>query len=466
MATSPIRATFLGGARTVTGSKTFVETGSAGILVDCGLFQGQRQLRERNWAPFPIATNDIDAVVLTHAHIDHCGYLPRLHDLGYRGPVLCTPGTRELAAILLPDSGHLQEEEAAYANRIGYSRHAPAKPLYTEDDAHACLDLFEPVDFGEQFRVGGPHGIDVTWQRAGHILGAASIRVRAQHGPEVVFSGDLGRPSHPLLVPPSPIGPADIVVVESTYGDEEHVAVDPLDAFERVLLDAAACGGVVVVPAFAVDRTEVVLWYLSRLVEAGRVPGLPVFVDSPMATRALGVYRRETMAGSPEIRTELHGSDPFAPLDLIQTASVEESKALNARHGPFVVVSASGMATGGRVVHHLSQRIGDSRNTILLVGFQAPGTRGDRLRSGARELKMLGRYHQVRAKVEAIELSTHADRSELLEWVGTGQGVREVYVNHGEHDAARSLAAEIGAMYDIVAVAPHAGERVVLNGHR
>ena len=446
------------------GARRSFESGSTSILVDCGLFQGQRQLRDHNWSPFPIATGDIDAVVLTHAHIDHCGYLPRLHRLGYRGPVLCTPGTRDLASILLPDSGHLQEEEAEYANRIGYSRHAPAEPLYTEDDADACLELLEPVDFGERFRVGGRDGIELTWQRAGHILGAASIRLRARGGPEIVFSGDLGRPTHPILVPPNPIGAADIIVVESTYGDEEHVAVDPLDAFERVVRDAAACGGVVVVPAFAVDRTEVVLWYLARLVEAGRVPSLPVFVDSPMATRALGVYRRETLAGSSEIRAELHGTDPFASLDLIETASVDESKALNARRGPFVVVSASGMATGGRVVHHLAQRIGDSRNTILLVGFQAPGTRGDRLRSGVRELKLLGRYHQVRAKVEAIELSTHADRSELLDWIATGRGVREVYVNHGEHDAARSLADEVGERHGIVAVAPQAGERVVLNG--
>ena len=462
-ATPPIRATFLGGARTVTGSKTMVETSDARILVDCGLFQGRRHLRDANRAPFPVMPTSIDAVVLTHAHIDHCGYLPRLYHLGYRGPVYCTEGTRDLAEILLPDSGHLQEEEAEYANRIGYSKHSPAEPLYTEDDAVDSLELFHTVDFLDPLRLGD---VTATWQRAGHILGAASIRLAQSDGPEVVFSGDLGRPTHPLLVPPVPVGDADILVVESTYGDEEHMSVDPYDAFADVVNDAASCGGVVVIPAFAVDRTEVVLWYLARLVEDGRIPSVPVIVDSPMACRALDLYRREIDAGTPEIRPELHGTDPFAPLDLIETHSVEESKAINARRGPFVIVSASGMATGGRVVHHLSQRIGDSRNTILLVGFQAPGTRGDRLRNGARELKMLGRYHPVRAKVESIELSTHADRSELVDWVATADGVREVYVNHGEEDAALALAEHLAATRDVMAVAPRMGERVVLNGRR
>ncbi len=281
---------FIGGARTVTGSKTLIDTPDARLLVDCGLFQGRKQLRLANWNPFPVPPESIDAVVLTHAHIDHCGYIPRLQRLGFRGHVYCTQGTRSLAGVVLPDSGYLQEEEANYANRMGFSKHSPAEPLYTSDDATRSLDLFETVAFGE------PHmiipGVEVTWRRAGHILGAATLRVRlTEADTDIVFSGDLGRASHPLLLPPDDIGEADVVVVESTYGDEEHFPADPAAEIARVVNDAAACGGVVIVPAFAVDRTEVVLWHLNQLVESGQVPDLPVFVDSPMASRALELYR-------------------------------------------------------------------------------------------------------------------------------------------------------------------------------
>jgi metallo-beta-lactamase family protein len=453
--------TFLGATRTVTGSKSLIDTGTERVLVDCGLFQGRKELRRQNWQPLPIDPASIDAVVLTHAHIDHCGYLPRLTRAGFRGPVYCTQGTAALVRIVLPDSAHLQEEEAEYANRHGYSKHRPAEPLYTAQDAAEALELLVPVGFEGPTAV--VPGVDVTWRRAGHILGAASLSVRLD-GHTLAFSGDLGRPTHPLLLPPDPIGHADAVVIESTYGDEEHSAVDPSEQLAAVVNDAASCGGVVVIPAFAVDRTEVVLWYLDQLTERGEIPDIPVVVDSPMASRALGRYRDEVRTRSTELRPELFGRELFSSLDVRETRTTDESKALAERRGPFIIVSASGMATGGRVVHHLAQRIGDSRNKVVLVGFQAPGTRGDRLREGADSIKMLGSYHRVRADVVSIEMSTHADRSELLDWLDTADSPDIVFVNHGEEDAALALAGAIGQRLGLHAVVPRAGERVVLDG--
>jgi metallo-beta-lactamase family protein len=448
--------TFLGGAHTVTGSKTLLDAGDARVLVDCGLFQGRKALRQANWDRFPVPVESIDAIVLTHAHIDHCGYLPRLYRLGYRGPVFATPGTRDLAAIVLPDSGHLQEEEADYANRRGYSKHHPAEALYTEAEARDCLELFEAVPFGE-LRTVAP-GIDVTWSRAGHILGAASLHIDVMDR-RIVFSGDLGRPSHPLLHPPDPIGAADVVVIESTYGDREHVLVDD-EVIARAVRDAANCGGVVIIPAFAVDRTEVVLWHLDRLVAAGEVPDLPIFVDSPMASRALALYRDERRRESPEFRPELFGQRLFSSLDIVETRTPNESKALNDRIGPFVIVSASGMATGGRVLHHLANRIGDSRNSVLLVGFQAPGTRGDKLRHGASSLRMFGHDYPVAAKIETVEMSAHADRSELIDWLATASVPDLVLVNHGELEAAESLAEAVRHQLHLPADVPAPGERI------
>ncbi len=453
---------FLGAARTVTGSKTLIDSGDARLLVDCGLFQGRKALRQANWKPFPVPVESIDAVVLTHAHIDHCGYLPRLWRLGFRGPVYCTSGTRALAGVVLPDCGYLQEEEAAYANRMGFSKHDPAEPLYTAQDASNSLELFETVEFGERRPV--VPGIDVTWRRAGHILGAAWLRLSLTDvGTDVVFSGDLGRPTHPLLLPPDPVGSADVVVVESTYGDEEHVTTDPAERIADVINDAASCGGVVVVPAFAVDRTEVVLWHIDQLVKSGRIPDIPVFVDSPMASRALDVYRSEASERSVEIRPELFDRHLFSSINLTETRTTAASKELNGRRGPMVIISASGMATGGRVVHHLARRIGDSRNSVMLVGFQAPGTRGDRLRSGATTLKMLGHYFPVRAKIVSIDLSTHADQSELLEWTATASDITRVYVNHGEPEAAEMLAGVITERLGVIAVAPYPNERIRLD---
>jgi metallo-beta-lactamase family protein len=432
-------------------------------LVDCGLFQGRKKLRLQNWEPLPVAPESIDAVVLTHAHIDHSGYLPRLCAQGFGGPVYCTPGTRKLAEIVLPDCGYLQEEEARFANRKGYSKHKPALPLYTQDDALACLKQLEPVPF-DTVQALLP-GVDATWRRAGHILGAASIDLHlTDQDRHVVFSGDLGRSTHPLLLPPEAIGPADVVVTESTYGDENHPENDPRQAIAAVINEAARHGGVVLIPAFAVDRTEIVLWYLDQLVAQGLVPNLPIFVDSPMASRALEVYRSEARAASPEVRPEFHGTDLFGSIHITETRNVEASKELNQRRGPMVIVSASGMATGGRIIHHLANRIGDPRNAVLLVGFQAPGTRGDALRAGARQLKMFGHYHPVRAQVSSVALSAHADQDDLVHWVQTCSPPPEiVYVNHGEPEGSEALVDVLEHKLGLDAIAPRPGERVRLD---
>lgn len=453
--------TFVGGAGTVTGSKTIVETSAGRVLVDCGLFQGRKELRRQNWEPLPVPPESIDAVVLTHAHLDHCGYIPRLFTQGFSGPVYCTEGTKELAGIILPDSGHLQEEEARYANRKGYSKHDPALPLYTKADAIDSLRLFETVDYGIPTDI--LSDLRVTWLRAGHILGSASLRLEfPESGTVAVFSGDLGTFHHPLLAPPDPIGSAQVVVTESTYGDEEHAPDDPEQKIFEAVRYVVETRGVLVVPAFAVDRTEIVLWHLDRLVADGRIPEMPVVVDSPMASRALDVYRRSARDGSPEFRPELRGERLFPSVDPAETTTVDESKALNVMDGPLVIISASGMATGGRVIHHLAQRIGDRDNAVLLVGFQAPGTRGDALRSGANKIKMFGRYHTVKAPIFDVELSAHADQSDLLEWLGTADGLDMVYINHGEPDASRALEAAIESRLGVSAVVPYAGERVVL----
>ncbi len=455
--------TFIGGAQTVTGSKTLLDTPGGRVLIDCGLFQGRKKLRLQNWAPLPISPESIDSVILTHAHIDHCGYIPRLVKQGFRGPIYCTEGTRRLAEIVLPDSGHLQEEEADFANRHGFSKHDPALPLSTRADALACLDQFDTVPFDSPRRL--LPTVEATWRRAGHILGAASIGLHlTDHDTRVTFSGDLGRSTHPLLLAPAPVGRADVIVTESTYGDENHPEGHPEERIAEVVNRAARNGGVVLIPSFAVDRTEIVLWHLDRLVRTGKVPDLPIFVDSPMASRALDVYRAEVRNGSPEIRPELHGHELFHSIELTETRTVQESKDLNARRGPLIIISASGMATGGRIIHHLARRIGDHRNEVLLVGFQAPGTRGDLLRSGARHVKLFGHYYPVRAEVTSIALSAHADQTDLADWVHSASPPPElICVNHGEPASSAELIDVLYDRFGLTAVAPYPGERVRLD---
>lgn len=453
--------TFLGAAGTVTGSKSLLRVGGRAVLVDAGLFQGEKQWRGRNWEPFPVPPASLQDVVLTHAHLDHCGYLPALVRDGYAGTVWCTEGTRALAEIVLRDAAYLQESDAAHAAAHGYSKHRPPLPLYTAADVERTLPLLRTVPYDRDVPVAD--GLRLRMTRAGHILGAASVTLGRKDA-SVLFSGDLGRAEHPVLrsrqTPPG----ADYVVVESTYGDREHP--DPEGPAHEVLADAVrrtvARGGTVLLPAFAVDRTEVVLRALAELLTAGRIPDVPIFVSSPMALAALQVYRQPAFRD--ELRPELRAAALVDLPNLREARSVQESMDLNNPRMPCVIISASGMATGGRVLHHLRHLLPDRRNAVVLTGYQAVGTRGRALADGARELKMHGRYVPVRAEVvRADGFSVHADASELVDWVAALRPAPEtVFVNHGEAGAARALADRIEDELGLVAVVPRHGEVVTV----
>lgn len=461
--------TFLGAAGTVTGSRFLVDTERARVLVDAGLFQGLKALRVRNWERFGVDPASIDATVVTHSHIDHVGYLPALVRDGMTAPAHMTAGTAALARIVLPDAGHLQEEEADYANRKGFSKHHPALPLYTEDDARVSLGTLVPGPFGVETEIAP--GVHMTLRPAGHILGSSTVTLRLEDADDrtVVFSGDLGRHEHPILCPPSPIGRADVVVMESTYGNRFHDDADAVDRFGSAISKTVARGGTVLIPAFAVDRTEVVLFHLRRMVEAGSVPDVPIYVDSPMALNALAVYRRAIAEPSADIATDValaaRNSDLFDGGRVTEVRDVEDSKALADLHGPMIIVSASGMATGGRVVHHLRRLLPNHNNTVLLVGYQAAGTRGRLLADGAGEVKMLGRHVRVRAEVVDLgAFSVHADQRELLDWLGTAASPPEVvYLVHGEPRSSEVLKDVLDERDTHQTVVASHGERVRLD---
>jgi metallo-beta-lactamase family protein len=428
-----MQITFLGAAGTVTGSKYLVEDSGARILVDCGLFQGFKHLRLRNRQPLPFDVATLDAVVLTHAHLDHSGYLPILVREGFRGPIYCTGPTVDLCGVLLPDSGHLQEEEAAVANRYGYSKHHPALPLYTREDAVRCLDYFRAADFGVDVQVHPK--LVVRFARSGHMLGSATVRVTG-HRAEILFSGDLGRPADPLLLPPEPCGGAANLVVESTYGDRLHTPTDPLDTLADVISRTAARGGTVLIPAFAVGRAQTLLYYMDRLRAERRIPQIPVFLDSPMAGQATEVFLRHS--------AETHldaGLHEMVARSATIVESVEESKRIDRMSVPRVIISASGMATGGRVVHHLKVMAPDPRNTILFAGYQAAGTRGATIVGGGKSVKIHGGYVPVRAEVASLDnLSAHADYVEILDWLRDFRSPpRNTFITHGEPVAADAL---------------------------
>jgi metallo-beta-lactamase family protein len=460
MAQAPILR-FLGGVRTVTGSKFLVETDGARVLVDCGLFQGPKELRLRNWARFPVDPSSIDAVVLTHAHLDHCGYLPALVRDGFDGPIVCTDRTEELTRIVLMDSARLQEEEAGYANRKGFSKHKPALALYTQDDAARAIEQLRAIDFRRDAEVAD--GVHAVLRPAGHILGSATVTLTIDDPARTLFfSGDVGRPAHPVLQPPDPVPAADIVVTESTYGNREHE--DPADAIERLataISRTAERGGMVVIPAFAVDRTEVVLMELRRLIDDGRIPKLPIYCDSPMALAVLDVYRDAIDAGDVDV-DPIEG-EPFETGNGLHEAQTPiDSRKLNDLKYPSVIISSSGMATGGRVLHHLARRLPDQRNTVVLVGFQAVGTRGRQLAEGARSVKLLGRYVPVRADVVEIgAFSVHAGGGELVDWLRTAPTPPDAaFVVHGEESASEELRSRLESELGWVAAVPKLDERI------
>ena len=425
--------TFLGAAGTVTGSKYLLRDEARTHLVDCGLFQGQKQLRQRNWEPFPVAPRAVDSVVLTHAHLDHSGYLPLLVKNGFAGKVYCSEATRDLCAILLPDSGHLQEEEAGYANRRGYSKHAPALPLYTRADAEHALTRFAPVDFARDTDLGG--GLTLHLLSAGHMLGSSMVRLR-HDGKTLLFTGDLGRPHDLIMVAPAEVTHADYLVVESTYGDRRHDPIDLRQRLAEVINRTAVRGGAVIVPAFAVGRAQSLMYLIHLLKAARAIPDLPVFLNSPMAVDATRVYHNHP--GEHRL-TPAQCDAMCAAAKMVN--SVEESRALNLRKGPMIIISASGMATGGRVVHHLKAFAPDPNNTILFVGFQAGGTRGAAMLNGAETIKIHGEYVPVRAEVVSIDnLSAHADYAEILDWLKHFEAPpRQTFITHGEPQAADAL---------------------------
>jgi metallo-beta-lactamase family protein len=434
MADRSLELTFLGANGTVTGSKHLLTAGKARVLVDCGLFQGYKQLRLRNWDAPPV--RDPDAVVLTHAHLDHSGYLPRLVRAGFRGPVYCTSATAALCELLLRDSAYLQELDASFANKKGFSKHQPAEPLYTVEDAEAALELLRTVDFGARFDL--PGGLTGSFTRAGHILGAGCLLVD-DGARKVLFSGDLGREQDPMMEPPQPRPHADVVVMESTYGGRQHDGDDPCEALEAVIKRVVARGGTIVIPAFAVGRTQALLLLLYQLRRANKLPDVPIYVDSPMAIATTGIYAAHPRDHrlSPELCKAA-----FAVAEYVRDA--EGSKELDRRGGPAIIISAAGMATGGRVVHHLKRFAPDPANAIILAGFQAAGTRGAALAGGIDKLKIHGRYVPVGAEVIQLDmLSAHADQDELLGWLEHGDAPRCTYLVHGEPGASDALRHDI-----------------------
>lgn len=449
---------FLGATQTVTGSRYLIESGGQRILVDCGLFQGYKTLRDRNRLPFPVDPRSIDAVLVTHAHLDHSGYLPALVRDGFAGPVYATSGTAELCSLILPDSGYLLEEEASYAKRRGSSRHDEPRPVYTARDATNSLRAFREKEFDETIELGP--GIQARFVPAGHILGASQIHLRVD-GTRVHFTGDLGRRGDPLMQAPRPLEETDVLVTESTYGNRIHPPSDPEEALSAVIKRVAKRGGVVLIPAFAVGRTETLLLHLSRMRRRGDIPDIPVFLNSPMAVDATEIYQRH----QDEHRiTALEFKDMYDLATLVRT--VDDSKLLNLRGGPMIIMSASGMLSGGRILHHLLAYGSDRRNAIILTGFQAGGTRGAALVRGERSLRIYGQDVPITAEVVQIEnLSAHADSDELIEWMrATSRPPKQSYITHGEPESADALRIRIKRELGWSARVPEHLERVEL-GH-
>ncbi|MGE0129745.1 MAG: MBL fold metallo-hydrolase RNA specificity domain-containing protein [Blastocatellales bacterium] len=435
---------FLGAARTVTGSKHLIEVGGYRTLVDCGLFQGLKKLRLLNWEPFPLNPASINSVILTHAHIDHTGYLPKLVRDGFDGPVYATPATVELSRIMLPDSARLQEEDANYVNKVGASKHKPALPLYTEKNANEACRLLESVNYHKRIEL--TKKLAFEFVTAGHILGSSFVVFDFESNDgsrkRMILTGDLGRYDEPIINDPANIDEADYIVVESTYGNREHPDFDVKAKLAEIINETAERGGHVLIPSFAVGRTQLLLYLLRELEEENRIPILRVFVDSPMAGKATKLYLRHKEDHDPDMKQlSSGGTNPLATKRFNIARTIQESKNASAEEESTIVISASGMATGGRILHHLRKRLPDERNTVIFVGYQSEGTRGRRLLDGENETKIFGEFVPVRAKIERLEnLSAHADSRETLRWLGGFKRAPEkIFLVHGEPDAQEAL---------------------------
>lgn len=446
---------FLGAAGTVTGSRYLLSHNSTKILIDCGLFQGVKVIRSRNWKPFPISVNDIDAVVLTHAHLDHSGYLPRLYREGFRGKVWCTPATKALADIMLPDSGHIQEEDARHANRHGYSRHNPAEPLYTAEDAEQSLRLFRERDYHQPISIGP---FQITFVSSGHILGAASVRVECE-GRLITFSGDVGRFNDPVMNPPEPLINTEWLVLESTYGDRLHAEEDPAETLASIISKTASRGGTVLIPAFAVGRAQVLMYLLTTLMAANKIPRMPIYLDSPMAIDATDVFRhfnREHRLSRSQCETLC------SHVTFVRSAA--DSQTLSGNNHPKVIIAGAGMLNGGRILHHLQAFGGDWRNALVIAGYQSEGTRGHALLNGAKQIRVYGQELEVNCQVAHVEgLSAHADYRELLGWLSPlEKAPSQTFITHGELLASDSLRKKIEHELGWEVTIPEQGDEITL----
>ncbi|PJA26221.1 MAG: hypothetical protein CO189_12025 [candidate division Zixibacteria bacterium CG_4_9_14_3_um_filter_46_8] len=456
-----VTITFYGATKTVTGSRSLLKFHNTNILVDCGLFQGAKENRLRNWEPFPVPPADIDRVLLTHAHIDHSGYLPRLFRDGFAGPIHCTHSTSDLCEIMLKDSAHLQEEDAYWANKKGFSKHTPALPLYTLADAEAVLRFFSPLYYGEDYNLGG---IRIKFKDAGHILGSSFIDIKASKGnraKKILFSGDMGRPSKPILREPAQVYDVDYLILESTYGDRLHDDAPPEEQFARVISESIRRGGVLVIPSFAVGRTQTLLYIIRELEEQGRIPSLPVYVDSPMAIDATDIFQRRISDQNLTSRVlTIKGIRIFCPKQLHLCRTREQSKTINRVKSHAIIIASSGMATGGRILHHLELRLPHPENTILFSGYQAPGTRGRTILDGNPSVRLHGFDIAIKAKIEDISgFSGHADYNEILAWLmGFNKAPERIFIIHGEPEASASLADKIRDRFRWDVVIPEFGE--------
>lgn len=443
-----MRITFLGATKTVTGSKFLLSIGKKKILIDCGLFQGMKELRLRNWNKFPVEPHTIDSVILTHAHIDHSGYLPLLVKNGFTGNIYCSDATKDLCNVLLPDSGFLQEEEARMANKYGYSKHKPAQPLYTRTDAEKSLLQFRSMALRKNYKFEEETHLSLI--PAGHILGATFIQVK-HFNTSILFSGDLGRQHDPIMHAPSVIQAADYLVLESTYGNRLHKKIDPLDELSLIITDTIKNNGTVVIPAFAVGRAQHLLYLMYQLKKANRIPNVPIYLDSPMATSATEIFRK--YADLHRLPAEL--SDKVCQVaKYIQ--SREESQALDLETHPKIIISASGMLEGGRVLHHIRAFAPDPKNTVIFAGYQANGTRGADMIHGKKFIKAFGETIEINARIEVLNnMSAHADYDEILDWLANfNHHPRKVFLTHGEPEASLALKEKIEQKYKWHCVIP------------